>query len=190
MKQLLALILWALLITAWAQPALPLTKLNVSAAAVIPIYNNSPFNIYQNNTGVQLQVGANFLKGEVLLTASTFNNKNELLTEYRSVLFSVGYALNIPIVKNNWLKPFLGFGSHYMMFEQNTTKSNTNNLRESELMYQVGISIQTKLYKKLNIQIGSLYGITQTYHKQHQLFLQTGLMFYFETPRKLQHLIN
>lgn len=188
MKHLLALFGWTIVIAAYAQPALPLTKLNVSAGAVIPIYNNSPFNKYQNNSGVQLQIGANLLKGELLLTTSTFNNKNELLTEYRSVLFSVGYALNIPVVKNTWLKPFLGFGAHYMMFEQNTL--NTNNLRESELMYQAGISVQTKLYKKLHVQLGSLYSSTQTFHKQHQLFLQSGLMFYFDTPKKLQHLIN
>lgn len=188
MKQLLALFCWAIVLKAWAQPALPLTKLNVSAGVILPVYNNSPFSTYQNKTGAQLQVGANLLKGEVLLTASTFNNKNELLTEYRSVLFSVGYALNMPIINNVWLKPFLGFGAHYMMFEKNSV--NTNNLRESELMYQAGVSIQTKLYKKSHLQIGSFYSSTQTFHKQHQIFMQAGLMYYFNTPQKIQYLIN
>lgn len=188
MRLLLTYFTFIIVIAASAQPALPLTKLNVSAGAVIPVYNNSPFNKYQNNTGAQLQVGANLLKGELLLTASTFNNKNELLTEYRSVLFSVGYALNMPIINNVWLKPFLGFGAHYMMFEKNT--SNTNNLRESELMYQAGLAIQTKLYKKLHFQVGSFYSSTQTFHRQHQIFIQAGLMYYFNTPKKLQYIIN
>jgi len=188
LRLLLSCFAFIIVFAASAQPALPLTKLNISAGLVLPVYNNRPFSTYQNNTGAQLQVGANLLKGEVLLTASSFNNKNSLLTEYRSVLFSVGYALNIPIVKNTWLKPFLGFGAHYMMFEQNTL--NTNNLRESELMYQAGVAIQTKLYKKLHVQIGSFYSSTQTFHKQHQLFLQSGLMYYFDTPKKLQYLIN
>lgn len=188
MRLLLSFCAFVIVIAASAQPVLPLTKLNVSAGAVAPVYNNRPFNTYQNQPGVQIQLGANLNKGELLLTASTFNNKNELLTEYRSVLFSVGYALNIPVVKNTWLKPFLGFGAHYMMFEQNTL--NTNNLRESELMYQAGLAIQTKLYKKLHFQVGSFYSGTQTFHKQHQLFLQSGLMYYFNTPKKLQYIIN
>jgi len=187
-RLLLSFCAFVSVITAIAQPASPLTKLNVSAGVVFPILNNSPFNKYHNSTGIQMQVGANLLKGELLLTTSTFNNQNELLTEYRSVLFSVGYALNIPIIKNIWLKPYLGFGAHYMMFEQNT--SNTNNLRESELMYQAGLAVQTKLYKKLHIQAGSFYSGTQTFHKQHQLFLQSGLMYYFNTPKKLQYIIN
>lgn len=188
MRLLLSFCAFVIVIAASAQPVLPLTKLNVSAGAVAPVYNNRPFNTYQNQPGVQIQLGANLNKGELLLTASTFNNKNELLTEYRSVLFSVGYALNIPLIKNIWLKPVLGFGAHYMMFEQNTL--NTNNLRESELMYQAGLAVQTKLYKKLHFQVGSFYSSTQTFHRQHQIFIQAGLMYYFDTPKKLQYIIN
>ncbi len=188
MKLLLPLFILVITFNTKAQSVLPLSKLNVFAAVVSPIYNNKPFNKYQNNTGIQVHVGANLLKGEMLLTGTTFNNKSHTLTEYRSVLLSVGYALNIPLVKNVWIKPYVGFGVHYMMFEQNT--SNTNNLRESELMYQTGISLQTKLYQKVHMQVGSFYSSTQTFRKQHQIFLQAGLMYYFDTPKKLQHFIN
>ncbi len=188
MKQLLTLYLLFFSLNTWAQSALPLTKLNVSASVVMPLFNNKPFSAYSQNTGSQVQVGANLYEGEIVLSAATFANKNLLLTEYQSLLFSVGYAFNIPLTKNLWLKPHAAFGAHYMMFEQNS--SNTNNLRESELMYQLGLALQTKLYKKLHLQVGSFYSSTQTYHKQHQLFFQSGLMYYFNTPKNIQYLIN
>jgi hypothetical protein len=188
LKQLLTFFAFAGVFNTWAQTVLPLTKLNFSAGVVVPVYNNHPFNTYQNHTGVKIELGANLLKGEVMLNAASFNNTNADLTEYRSVLISVGYAINIPLIKNVWIKPYLGFGAHHMMFEQNS--ANTNNLRESELMYQAGLAIQTKLYKKIHFQAGTIYSGTQTFHKQHQLFLQSGLMYYFNTPKKLQYLIN
>jgi hypothetical protein len=188
LKQLLPLCFLFFSLNTWAQVVLPLTKLNISASVVMPLFSNKPFSAYTQNTGAQVQVGANLYKGEVVLTAATFTNKNPLLTEYQSLLFSVGYALNIPLTKNVWVKPHAGFGAHYMMFEQNS--SNTNNLRESELMYQIGLALQTKLYKKLHLQVGSFYSSTQTYHKQHQLFFQSGLMYYFNTPKNIQYLIN
>lgn len=175
-------------IHAEAQQILPLTKLNVSTSVVLPLYNNKPFSEYKTSTGLQIQLGANLDKGEVLLTATTFTNKNQALTEYQSLLFTLGYLLNIPIRKNVWLKPYAGFGANYMMFEHN--KYNTKNLRESELIYQLGLAFQIKLHKKLHLQAGSFYTSTQTFYKQHQLFFQSGLLYYFNTPKAIQYLIN
>ena len=171
-----------------AQQVLPLTKLNVSTSIVLPLYNNKPFSVYVTSTGLQLQLGANLYKGDVLLTATTFTNKTPVLSEYQSLLFTVGYLFNIPIRKNVWLKPCAAFGANYMIFEQNT--NNINNLRESELIYQLGLALQIKLYKTLHLQSGSFYIGTQTFHKQHQLFFQSGLIYYFNTPKAFQHFIN
>ncbi len=188
MKQILLFFAAFFCIHAKAQQILPLTKLNVSTSVVLPLYNNMPFSEYKTSTGLQIQLGANLYKGEVLLTATTFTNKNPTLTEYQSLLFTVGYLLNIPIRKNVWLKPNAAFGANYMMFEHN--KYNTKNLRESELIYQLGLAFQIKLHKKLHLQAGSFYASTQTFHKQHQLFFQSGLLYYFNTPKAIQYLIN
>lgn len=188
MKPVLLFIAAFLCIHTKAQQMLPLTKLNVSTSVVLPLYNNKPFSEYKTSTGLQIQLGANLDKGEVLLTATTFTNKNQALTEYQSLLFTLGYILNIPIRKNVWLKPYAAFGANYMMFEHN--KYNTKNLRESELIYQLGLAFQIKLHKKLHFQAGSFYTSTQTFYKQHQLFFQSGLLYYFNTPKAIQYLIN
>ncbi len=188
MKQAIIFLTTFFSLYANAQQVLPLTKLNVSTAIVLPLYNNKPFSEYVTSTGVQLQLGANLYKGEVLLTATTFSNKNSSLTEYQSLLFTVGYLFNIPIRKNMWFKPYAAFGANYMMFEKNT--NNINNLRESELIYQLGLAFQIKLLKKLHFQAGSFYVGTQTFHKQHQLFFQSGLLYYFNTPKAIQNFIN
>lgn len=188
MKPVLLFIAAFLCIHTKAQQMLPLTKLNVSTSVVLPLYNNKPFSEYKTSTGLQIQLGANLDKGEVLLTATTFTNKNQALTEYQSLLFTLGYILNIPIRKNVWLKPYAAFGANYMMFEHN--KYNTKNLRESELIYQLGLAFQIKLHKKLHLQAGSFYTSTQTFYKQHQLFFQSGLLYYFNTPKAIQYLIN
>jgi hypothetical protein len=186
----LVLLFWASFFCFFAQgqQVLPLTKINISTSVVLSLYNNEPFSEYTTSKGVQLQLGANLHKGDVLLTATTFTNTNPALTEYQSLLFTVGYLFNIPIRKNVWLKPHAAFGANYMMFEQNT--NNVNNLRESELIYQLGLAFQIKLHKKLHLQAGSFYASTQTFHKQHQLFFQSGLMYYFNTPKAIQHFIN
>jgi len=188
LKQLLLFLTNLICIHAAAQQIPPLTKLNVLTSVVLPLYNNNPFAEYTTSTGLQLQLGANLYKGDVLLTATTFTNANPALTEYQSLLFTVGYLINIPIRKNVWLKPHAAFGANYMMFEQNT--NNTKNLRESELVYQLGLAFQIKLHKKIHLQAGSFYANTQTFHKQHQLFFQSGLMYYFNTPKAIQQFIN
>lgn len=189
MKQLLTSLTLLCALGTYAQTVLPLSKLNASASFVHSVYNNTPYNNYKNSSGIKFQVGTNILNGEVFIAGTTFKNTHPTFTNYQTGLFTFGYAYNLPIIKNIWLKPHAGFGVNYMMFEQ-SSNTNSSNLRESELMYELGIAIQAKIYKKLQVKLGTTYNITQTYYKQQQVFLQAGLIYYFDSPKWIKSFIN
>lgn len=189
MKKLITSLTLLCTLSVNAQTVLPLSKLNFSTSFVHSVYNNTPYNNYKNSSGIKFQVGANILNGEVFISGTTFKNTHPTFTNYQTGILTFGYAYNLPIIKNIWLKPHAGFGVNYMVFEQTST-TNTSNLNESELMYELGLAVQTKLYKKLQLQLGTTYNITQTYYKQHQVFLQAGLIYYFDSPKWIKSFID
>ena len=102
---------------------------------------------------------------------------------FNALRFTVGYQhLLTPSYKYK-VAPFAGIGNQYLMFTD--TKGvglNKAYKHESELTYEIGLNLQLVLNKRFALLTQGVYAYTYSYQRQHQLFVQGGLVYLFKAP--------
>lgn len=140
---------------------------------------------WENNRMVQLQVGVNYLKGNIMLSAQGANvvSKANTYPDFRLFYFTAGYDFHKQVFRNIYFTCALSAGNAWMLFDDNQVPENLQS--ESELVVILNPQLLWKWRNRFGVAAGYQWNRIYTQPRMDMQFAGFQVRYYFNTPKRM-----